>query len=73
MTIIISNCSPQHCNLISQTIIQKSEELNTIPKIITHNLDQKVIIEENQGIADITVYSDGIDVEIIAHNNDNNA
>ena len=70
MTIIISNCSSQHCNLITQTIIQKSEELNITPKIITHNLDQTVTIEVSGGVAEATFCSDGIEVEIIDHDNE---
>ena len=70
MTIIISNCSSRHCNLITQTILQKSEQLNIIPKIISHDLDQKVTIEVYKGITEKTFCSDSINVEIIDHDNE---
>ena len=72
MTITISNCSSQHCNLITKTILEQAEKLNVTPKIITHNIDQKVTIEVYRGVADTTFSSAGIEVEIIDHDNEGN-
>ena len=70
MTIIFSNCSSQQCNLITQTILQKYEQLNLITKIITHDPDQKVTVEIFGGVAEKTFCSDTIYVEIIDHENE---
>jgi hypothetical protein len=72
MTIIISNCTSQHFNLITQTIIKKSVDLNTTPIILSHNLDQQVTIEVSGGVAETTFASTGIQVEIIDHDNEEN-
>jgi len=70
MTIIISNCTSQHFNLLTKTILKQAEQLNITPKIITHNIDPKVTVEVFKGIADTTYASEGIEVEIIDHDNE---
>ena len=73
MTITISNRTSQHCNLLTKTILEQAEKLNVTPKIITHNIDQKVTIEVYKGIAETIYSSDGIEVEIIDHDNEGNS
>ncbi len=65
MTIIISNCTSQECNIITETILRKAQKINANPKILSHDIDQQVIIEVSAGVAENTFKTNGIKVEII--------
>jgi len=72
MTIIISNCTSQHCNLLTKAILEKTDQFNITPKIINHNIDPKVTVEVFKGVAETTFSSACIEVEIIDHDNEGN-